>query len=251
MQDYQIIIPARYHSERLPGKPLLPVNGKPMLQHVYEQAMQTQAQGIIIATDHDEIAALARTWGAQVCMTAPTHLSGTDRIAEVIETLKLPDDTIIVNVQGDEVLIPPENINCVATLCHEDPNAAASTLYEPIETIDDIFDPNIVKVVFNKAGLAQYFTRAPVNWEREHFGQTKNQTWKYPHYRHVGLYAYRAGALRWYVKARPSEDEMAEKLEQLRFLWHGQSIRIAKAPVSSPPGIDTKADLARIEQSLR
>ena len=249
MLNYHIVIPARYHSQRLPGKPLLPVNGKPMLQRVYEQAAKTDAKQIIIATDDDKIAALANTWDVQVCMTSPVHPNGTDRIAEVIETLKLPDEAIIVNVQGDEVLIPPENITCVAKHCHDDPSIAAATLYEPINTIEDVFDPNIVKVVFNQAGLAQYFTRAPVSWEREHFGQ-ENKQMAHPHYRHIGLYAYRAGSLRQYVQSAPSEDEKAEKLEQLRFLWHGQKIRVVNAPVSSPPGIDTKADLVRIEHYL-
>ena len=249
MLNYHIVIPARYHSQRLPGKLLLPVNGKPMLQRVYEQAAKANPQHIIIATDNDQIAALASTWDVQVCMTSPAHPNGTDRIAEVIETLKLPDEAIIVNVQGDEVLIPPENITCVANLCHDDLTIAAATLYEPIDSIEDVFDPNIVKVVFNKAGLAQYFTRAPVSWEREHFGQNRQQM-AHPHYRHVGLYAYRARSLRHYIQSPPSEDEKAEKLEQLRILWHGYKIRVVKAPVSSLPGIDTQADLVRIEHYL-
>lgn len=248
--SYRIIIPARYHSQRLPGKPLRKLHGKTVLQHVYEQAKQTTAQQIIIATDHQAIADAATAMGATYCMTRADHVTGSDRLAEVIQQLDFAADDIIVNVQGDEVFISPDNIATVAALCAEHPRAAVATLYDEITDGRELSDPNVVKVVFNQRHQALYFSRAPISWERDNFSK-KTTRMHYPHYRHVGLYAYRASALTQYKTLPPSPLEQAEKLEQLRFLWHGESIVLARAPCVALPGIDTKADLRRAKRHYR
>ncbi len=246
--SYHIIIPARYHSQRLPGKVLRDLNGQTLLQRVYQQAKQTSADQIIIATDHSDVADAAQAMGAMCCMTHSDYTTGSDRIGEVVQQLGLSDDTIIVNVQGDEAFIPPQNIDCVAQLCIQQTDAAMTTLYEEIDDVADVFDPNVVKVVFNQAGHALYFSRAPISWERDHFEQ-KTQSMSSPHYRHIGLYAYRVGGLKTYVNLPPSPDEQAEKLEQLRFLWYGKPIYITRAPQATPLGIDTEADLQRARRA--
>ncbi|MCD6055532.1 MAG: 3-deoxy-manno-octulosonate cytidylyltransferase [Gammaproteobacteria bacterium] len=249
--NYHIIIPVRYHSQRLPGKALLDIHGKSMLQRVYEKAKESDAKEIIIATDHDEIALAAKGFGARVCMTRVDHASGSERITEVLNTLALSNKEIIVNLQGDEPLIPLENIKQVVTLCKQHRDAAAATLYEKIDSVEELFDPNIVKVVFDERGYALYFSRAPISWERDHFVNNTAEILGHSHYRHIGLYAYRAGALRNYVQGEPSPLELAEKLEQLRFLWRGQKIVIAKAPQSTLPGVDTAADLERVRRYIQ
>lgn len=248
--SYRVIIPARYHSQRLPAKVLRDLGGKTLLQHVYEKAQQTDASQIIIATDHQDIADVANNIGAMCCMTRSDHATGSDRLAEVVQQLQLADDDIIVNVQADEVFIPPENIAAVAALLEAHPDAAVATLYDDIEHYDELMDPNLVKVVFNQQGYALYFSRAPISYERDRPSESTTNALRYPHYRHIGMYAYRTSALVRYVSLAPSPLEQAEKLEQLRFLWHGDAIIMAKAPCVAPPGIDTEADLQRAKVFL-
>lgn len=202
------IIPARYGSSRLPGKPLADINGKPMVVHVMERALESGAKRVIVATDHPEVVKAVEAAGGEVCMTRADHQSGTERLAEVIELCQFADDEIIVNVQGDEPLIPPVIIRQVAeNLANSE--AGMSTLAVPIETAEEAFNPNAVKVVRNAKGYAMYFSRAAIPWERERFAVSK-ETIGDVFLRHIGIYAYRAGFIRQYVKWEPSELEHIE-----------------------------------------
>lgn len=242
--SYIIVIPARYHSTRLPGKPLLAIGSKPMLQHVYERAQQTAASAVIIATDDKRIQAVAESFGAQVCLTA-AHPSGTDRLQEVVSKLGYKDDTLVVNVQGDEPLIAPQLIEQVANNLAQS-SADVATLCYPISQADDLFNPNLVKVVFDQQGYALYFSRAPIPWARDGFAKAPKQMPQAQYYRHIGLYAYRAALLQRYVKWQPCELERLEALEQLRVLWYGGKIHVAVAKVEPVAGVDTPADLERV-----
>ena len=240
---FKIIIPARYASSRLPGKPLLDIAGKPMIQHVYERAKESKATEVIIATDDERIEQVAKAFGAQVCMTKAEHPSGTDRLAEVASLYHFDDDDIIINVQGDEPCLPAQLINQVADDLTQHPEADIATLYSPIEQEEQLFDPNVVKVVTNHKGYALTFSRAPMPWLRDSFQQDKALPSTLPHKRHVGLYGYRANFLKQYAQLTPCDIEQAESLEQLRALYHGKKIHLTKAEINPGHGVDTAEDL--------
>lgn len=244
--SFTVVIPARYASTRLPGKPLLDIAGKPMLQRVYEQAEKSEASRIIIATDDSRIADVAEGFGAEVCMTSADHPSGTDRLQEVAQQLGFYADDIIVNVQGDEPLIPPRLINQVAHNLAADPAAGISTLCEQINDLQAVHNPNVVKVVMDVNGYALYFSRATIAWARDNFAQELNQIPPSPLYRHIGLYGYRVKMLNDFVRWAPAPIEQAEQLEQLRALWNGVRIHVAVADEAHPAGVDTQEDLDRV-----
>lgn len=249
---YHIIIPARYASTRLPGKPLRQLAGKPILQHVYEQACKSSAQSVVIATDDQRIKEVAEGFGADVCMTSDKHNSGTERLAEVISNKEFNDDEIIINMQGDEPLMPPACLDQIARLLIHDSDCKMASLCEPIKTAEDLFNPNIVKVVLNSNKHALYFSRAPIPWHRDNFAQ---KTTELPanaeeYYRHIGLYAYRAGFIQQYLELAPSPLEKIESLEQLRVLWHGYKIAMDVAHEPPGPGIDTEQDLLKAEKLI-
>jgi len=249
--QFTVIIPARYASTRLPGKVLLDICGKPMLQHVYERALESGAAAVYIATDDERIKAAAENFGANVIMTAETHRSGTDRLAEAAVQLACNKDDIIVNVQGDEPLIPANLIEQVAHDLHNHDDASMATLCTPISSIEDVADPNVVKVVFSKAGYALYFSRAPIAWEREHFRVSSfRPSGHHMHYRHIGLYAYRAGFLNRFVDWPVCDIEEMESLEQLRVLWNDERIHISEAAAIPPPGVDTQDELERVRRLI-
>ncbi len=251
--DFHVVIPARYASTRLPGKPLLEIAGKPMLQHVYERACESDAGRVIIATDDERIQQVATGFGAQVCMTSDSHPSGTDRIAEVARLCEFADDAIIVNVQGDEPCLPARLIHQVARLLETHPLAGISTLCEAIHSPQQLFDPNAVKVVMDAEGYALYFSRAPMPWHREAFSVEQipevlpagYQAW-----RHIGLYAYRGSFLGQYTEMSPARLEVTESLEQLRAMENGVRIAIAEAEVNAGSGVDTAEDLEKLRSLL-
>lgn len=246
--SFKIVIPARYASSRLPGKPLLDIAGKPMVQHVYERACESDADNVIIATDSQQIADVAGQFGADVCMTSDQHRSGTDRLAEVAAKRQFADDDIVINVQGDEPCLPALLINQVAADLAEFPQADMASLFSRIEQEKQVFDPNVVKVVTDAEGYALYFSRAPIPWMRDHFNTESGLPPDLPHYRHIGLYGYRAGFLKHYSELAPCLLETDESLEQLRALFHGKKIHMSEALVSAGHGVDTEADLVEIRQ---
>ena len=248
---FRVVIPARYGSARLPGKPLLQLAGRPLLQWVYEQACASAAAAVVIATDDERIAAAARQFGAHVVMTAPTHESGTDRIAEVAQAAVWHAQDIVVNLQGDEPLMPPELLDQVAELLAAHTAADVATLASPIDQLDAHLDPNVVKVVTDLSGRALYFSRAPIPWSRDGaIGGFASQRSFGGARRHIGLYAYRVAALQRLARLRPSPLEKLEKLEQLRMLENGLTIRVADAIVAPGPDVNTAADLARVTATL-
>ena len=246
--NFRVIIPARYESTRLPGKPLREVAGKPMIQHVYESATNSEAEQVIIATDDARIQQAAEAFGATVCLTSSEHRSGTERLAEVIETLHIDDADIIVNVQGDEPLMPTTCINQAAAALASAPQASVATLCTPIVSHHELFDPHIVKVVRDRNNMALYFSRAPIPWHRDEFSTEPDSlpTDNTPYFRHIGLYAYRAGYIKEYVNIAASELERAESLEQLRVLHHGEHIVCIETFEVPGPGVDTEADLEKV-----
>jgi len=243
--SYRVVIPARYDSSRLPGKALLPLAGKPMLQWVHERARAARAAEVIIATDDERIATAARNFGAEVAMTARTHVSGTDRIAEVAAARGWPDADVVVNVQGDEPLIPPAIIDQVAQLLAANPRADMATLAARIDQLADFNDPNVVKIACDGGGRALYFSRAPIPWNRD-----APATLTPASFRHIGIYAYRVGALRRLAGLPASRLEQIEKLEQLRALENGLEIRVALAVERPLADVNTVADLERAERAL-
>lgn len=247
---FKVVIPARYASTRLPAKPLLNLGGKPMVARVAERAVLSGAEEVWVATDHAEVQAAAERCGLSVLLTRADHPSGTDRLAEVVELRGWDDDTIIVNVQGDEPLIDPQLIAQTARQLAES-GADIATVAHPIGDAADFFNPNIVKVVCTAAGDALYFSRAPIPYARDHFareagGETLPEGM--PAYRHVGLYAYRARFLRAYARLAPSPLEAFEALEQLRALWHGFRISVAISDHLPPAGVDTPEDAERMRK---
>lgn len=247
MFKFNVVIPARFASQRLPGKPLLDIGGKPMIQHVYEQVRDIGAARVIVATDHQGIFDVANGFGAEVMLTSADHPSGTDRLEEVARKLEFDDDDIVVNVQGDEPLIPSALIHQVAHNLDEHPEAGIATLCERLHDLGSVLNPNVVKVVFDEHGFASYFSRAPIPYARDAFNDTPPRLpSRAEYYRHIGMYAYRAGFLRQYVEWLPSMTERTEKLEQLRALSNGVKIHIDLAHESPPAGIDTEEDLARV-----
>ncbi|MBT4885029.1 MAG: 3-deoxy-manno-octulosonate cytidylyltransferase [Legionellales bacterium] len=247
---FKVIIPVRYASTRLPGKPLLNIGDKPMIWHVYNRAVESGAVDVVVATDSTEIANIARDFGAQVCMTSADHMSGTERIAEAAEALGYESDDIIVNLQGDEPLMPPSIIHQVAHALDVNDSARVSTMATNIDDVDDLFNPSIVKVVINKRGYAIYFSRAPIPWERESFAKDPKLMTS-PHYRHVGIYAYRVGFLQEYLKTIECDLEKCEMLEQLRMLWNGGKIHVSTTSEKIPHGVDTAEDLENVKKLLQ
>jgi 3-deoxy-manno-octulosonate cytidylyltransferase (CMP-KDO synthetase) len=250
--DFHIVIPARYESSRLHGKVLADIAGKSMLQHVYERAKDSGAASVVIATDHNEVAKVAESFGATVCMTSSTHASGTERIAEAVEALELDDDDIVICLQADEPLITPKIIKGIAEDLEAMNNIKVASCCEPIKEIADLYDRSVVKVILNKRHHAMYFSRATVPWDREQFGHDGNaQKVSNVHYRHVGLYGYRVGFLKTYVDWAPCALEKIEMLEQLRILFHGVRIHMRVLEKSVPRGVDTEDDLKRVRSLIK
>jgi len=245
-----VVIPARYASARLPGKPLADIAGKPMVVRVHERAVASGVGPVVVATDDERVVAVAQAGGADVVLTSRAHASGTDRIAEVAAMRGLGPETVVVNVQGDEPLLPPGLIEQVATNLSDRPDFAIASLCEAIECEEEIFDPGVVKVVFGANGRAAYFSRAPIPYYREHFepgaGTSRAGAAAGLHYRHVGLYAYRARFLARFASLAPAPSELAESLEQLRAIHHGFPIHMEVARERPGPGVDTPADLERV-----
>jgi 3-deoxy-manno-octulosonate cytidylyltransferase (CMP-KDO synthetase) len=247
--SFHVVIPARYESSRFPGKALALLAGRSVLEHVWRQARRSAAAGVVIATDDGRIATVARGFGADVMLTLASHRSGTERAAEVARLRGWPDDSVIVNCQGDAPLIPPASIDQVAALLAAQPGAAIATLRTPIRSAEEYSNPNIVKVVCAADGRALYFSRAPIP-SASH--AVDGGAPGFPEsFRHVGLYAYRAGALRRLAGAPPCVIEMTESLEQLRALWLGLEIRVALADDLLGPDVDTPEDLERAAEFLR
>jgi 3-deoxy-manno-octulosonate cytidylyltransferase (CMP-KDO synthetase) len=243
-----VIIPARYASTRLPGKPLADIGGKSLVQHVYERARESGATNIVIATDDERIRAAASAFGARVCMTRADHPSGTDRLAEVIEQLGIGEREIVVNLQGDEPLMPPELIRAVADSLATHEDAAVATAAHPIHDYAEFTNPNVVKLVCDADGYALYFSRAPIPWPRERGNAGAEQP--VDALRHIGLYAYRAGFVRRYASWPSCAPERHEQLEQLRVLWHGERIAVYVSAERPGPGVDTPDDLERVRRLL-
>ncbi len=258
---FKIVIPARYASSRLPGKPLREIAGKPMIQHTYERAMQSRAEEVLIATDDQRIADTIVKFTDSVVLTSPDHASGTERLAEVVEQQQWDEQTIIVNVQGDEPLVSPGHIELVAAALDENPQAGMATLATPLELDAEVFDPNIVKVVMDVQGNALYFSRAAIPWDRDSFSNemahTLNSLPRNPQfhqsgwYRHIGMYAYRAGTLNKYMDMTPCMLEQTESLEQLRILYYGIKIHVSIVHDQPGHGVDVEADIAKVEKFLK
>ncbi len=246
---FTVLVPARYASTRLPGKPLADIAGKPMVVRVAERARESGAASVVVATDdlrvHDAVVA----HGIKACMTRADHPTGTDRLAEAAVGLGLPDDAIVVNVQGDEPLLDAALIRGMATLLSERPQAAIATACHPVDDAAEAFNPNVVKVVLDAAGYALYFSRATIPWARDAFRETPGALPPgLPIYRHFGLYAYRVAFLRAFPALAPAPIERFEALEQLRALWHGYRIAVQVAHGTPAPGVDTPEDLARVRE---
>jgi 3-deoxy-manno-octulosonate cytidylyltransferase (CMP-KDO synthetase) len=251
MTAFNVVIPARFASTRLPGKPLRAIAGKPMIVHVCERALEAQAEQVVVATDDQRIFDTVSDLGIQVVMTDPNHQSGTERIAEVADKLGWQADTIVVNLQGDEPLIPPAYIREVAMALGSQTQAGIATLAAQILDADEIFNPNAVKVVLDKNGYALYFSRAPMPWNRASFPEHHvigDAT--HPHYRHIGMYAYTVGFLQRYCSWAASPLESVESLEQLRILWHGEKVLVKIVEQTPEAGVDTEEDLWRVALSL-
>ncbi len=248
---FKIVIPARHASSRLPGKPLLDIAGKPMVVRVLDRALAAGADEVWVATDHKGIATVVERAGGQVVLTAAEHPSGTDRLAEVATRLGWSDDTVVVNVQGDEPLIPPQLISDAAAALEADAGAAIATACHPLESAAEFFNPNVVKLVMGADGRALYFSRAPIPWARDAFAAGRDALPAgLPAYRHIGLYAYRAGFLKRYSSLAPSPLEQWEALEQLRAMAHGFPIRVMVLDHAPPAGVDTADDLERVRRAF-
>jgi 3-deoxy-manno-octulosonate cytidylyltransferase (CMP-KDO synthetase) len=241
--EFLVVIPARLGSTRLPRKPLADIGGKPMIIRVAERAQQSLAQSVVVATDSPEIQAICDEHRIECLLTSPDHPTGTDRIAEVAQLLKLPADTLVVNVQGDEPLIPPELINQVAQTLADNAACAISTVAVPITNATEITNPNVVKVVLNRFNEALYFSRSTIPFVRD--PETAGNV---TYLRHLGIYAYRADFLQAYTRLEPAPPEQAEALEQLRALWNGYRIAVHTAKEAPPAGVDTAEDLERVRR---
>lgn len=237
---FKVVIPARLNSSRLPGKVLLPIQGKPMVEHVWRAACASQADEVLIATDDDRVADAARGFGANVVMTAAAHQSGTDRLAEVAAQRGWSDEILVVNLQGDEPLMPPTLLDAAAALLAGDTTADIATFAHPIADAEQFLNPNVVKVVRDARGQALYFSRAPIPYWRDGGGQLPSEPGPL---RHIGLYAYRVAALKRFSGLPPSTLERCEALEQLRALSHGLRIQVGVLDAPPPHGVDTQADL--------
>lgn len=246
---FKIVIPARYASSRLPGKPLLDLNGQPMIQHVYQCALKAGAEQVVVATDDKRIVDAVKAFDGEVCMTSTQHQSGTDRLAEVAQQYHWTDETIVVNLQGDEPLTPASLLQQVAENLQQYPQAGMATLSTPLCELDEVMDPNIVKVVRNHQGMAMYFSRASIPWHRDE-GHNLCAQHISVYQRHLGIYAYRVSFLKHYTDMPPCELENIEKLEQLRALYHGTFIHVEQARELPGPGIDTPDDVEKVSQLL-
>lgn len=240
--SFSVVIPARYASTRLPGKPLLDIAGKPMLQHTWERALLSGASRVVIATDDARILEAANAFGAEVLMTSASHQSGSDRICEVVDALGVDDSECVINVQADEPLIPPEAIDQVAESLRLNADYGLATLCESIEDEREYSEPSSVKVVMDKVGRALYFSRAPI---------PASVSLPAECYRHIGIYAYRVGVLRKFVTWPVAAIEAVERLEQLRALYNGVAIHVSIASTRIPPGVDTPEDLAAVRAFLK
>lgn len=250
--SFRVVIPARYAAARLPGKPLADLAGRPMLAHVFERAVASGATEVVVATDDARIANAARAFGATVELTSAAHVSGTDRLAEVATRRDWSGAAIVVNVQGDEPLIPPANIRQVAELLACDAAADLATLATPVRSLAEFLDPNVVKVVWRDDGHALYFSRAPIPWARDGApAGLASQREFAGAWRHLGLYAYRVDALRRFAAASPVVLEQTERLEQLRALALGMTVAVAEAREVPGPGVDTAEDLQKVRLLLR
>jgi 3-deoxy-manno-octulosonate cytidylyltransferase (CMP-KDO synthetase) len=250
--SFIVVIPARFGSTRFPGKPLALIQGKPMIQHVYERSVAAGAQDVIVATDDKRIGDVVESFSGKVCYTGTQHESGTERIAEVLIKHEISDNTIVVNVQGDEPFIPPQNITQVAKnlmVASTQANMQMATLCFPIGTKSELDNPNVVKVNFAKNGKALYFSRAPIPYDRR-WMQNTQQMHESAYFRHVGIYAYKAAFIHQYIQLAPSHYEKIESLEQLRVLYHGFDVHVAIAHQAPPHGVDTPEDLDRLNKQL-
>lgn len=254
MAKFTVIIPARFASSRLPGKPLADIAGKPMIAHVWQKAQQSGANRVVVATDNQAVVQAVQAFGGEVCMTSEHHNSGTERLAEVVEKLALADDEIVVNIQGDEPLIPPVIVQQVADNLANN-GVKMATLAVPLNEAEELFNPNVVKAVADQSGNVLYFSRAPIPWNRDQFAglsdEQKTQLVLQSQYlRHIGIYAYRAGFIKQYVQWQPSALENIESLEQLRVLWYGEKIHIDLAKEVPAVGVDTPEDLEKVRAIL-
>lgn len=251
MTSFRVVIPARHGSTRLPGKPLRLLAGRPMIEHVWRRALESGADEIVVACDDERIRDAVAGFGGRAVMTSPDHPSGTDRLAEVIAREGWPDDAVVVNLQGDEPSMPGAAVARVAAALRGP--AGIATLATPIRAVEDLFDPSVVKVVLDDAGMARWFSRAPIPWARDAFagGRPAALPDGVPYLRHLGLYAYRAAVVRRVTAAPPHPHERAESLEQLRALAMGIAIAVAVLEEAPGHGVDTEADLARVDRELR
>lgn len=248
--SFIVVIPSRYHSTRLPGKPLADIGGKPMIQRVFEQASRSEAEKVLVATDDPRIEQACEQFGAPVVMTSSEHLSGTDRLAEVVDKLGLPADAVVVNVQGDEPLIPPQVINQVAQNLLENIDCAAATLSHAITKRSELQDPSAVKVVSDAENRALYFSRAPIPWPRNLELTAEDLPDGFSPQRHIGIYAYRVSLLRRFIEWSEAPLEKLESLEQLRILHQGEKIHVQEAIALVPTGVDTPEDLRKVKEII-
>lgn len=249
MTAFNVVIPARFGSTRLPGKPLRTIAGKPMILHVCDRAKEAGAEKVIVATDDERIQKVVADAGIDVVMTREDHNSGTERIAEVAISQNWDDSRIVVNLQGDEPLIPPELIRIAAEGLLTQKEASIATLCTPIDTLDELFETSAVKVVLDHQGYALYFSRAVIPWDRDSFSSEK-KSMRTHYFRHVGMYAYTVGFLKRYISWPESELEQIESLEQLRILWRGEKIYVNAIDEMPQAGVDTEADLERVEKFI-
>ena len=248
---FTVVIPARMASSRLPNKPLADIAGLPMVVRVAQRALLSKASQVVVAADDERIVQACQTHGIQALLTRQDHVSGSDRLAEACQLLGLPDEAVVVNVQGDEPLIHPGLINDVADLLSQRPEASMSTAAHAIAQLEEFTNPNVVKVVLDARQMALYFSRAPIPWWRD--GQAQGGFKSLPSpapLRHVGIYGYRAGFLRLFPQLPPAPIETMESLEQLRAMWHGHPIAVHITPEAPGPGVDTPEDLARVRALL-
>ena len=249
--EFRVIIPAHYNSNRLPGKALADIAGKPMIQHVYDCALKSGAEDVVIATDDNRISKVVQDFGAMVCMTSSDHQSGTERIAEAVVALSLENDEIVICLQSDEPLITPKAIRKLAEDLNEHDNVKVASLCTPITDINELFNSNTTKVVLNRRNYALYFSHAPIPWDRSTFNSKENIKLNGSHFRHVGVYAYRVGFLEEYLSWDDCPAENLEVLEQLRILWHGGRIHMVISKEKCLLGVDTEEDLQRVRKYFK
>ena len=250
LRAFHVIIPARFGSTRLPAKPLLPIGDRPLIQWVWQSAVDSGAASVLVATDDERIRAAAAKFGADCMMTAPNHVSGTDRVAETVRARGLAADDIVVNLQGDEPMMPAEVVAQVAQALRETAGSEISTAVAPIQSLAEFLDPNCVKALRARDGRALYFSRAPVPWPRDSIAAERPASF-HGAWRHIGIYAYRVRSLLQFAAWPPTPLEATEKLEQLRALEHGMHIHLVTLSVSPPAGIDTAEDLERVRALLQ